>query len=177
MKSVTQLSNNQRFLPSFTGVQFIWAFVWFIALSLTMSPSASAQSPVKVNFESRKISISGQANATTWQTVTFTRNFNGLIPVVIMGPAYSVDTQPHAVRVRSVTATGFQWQIDEWDYSPLTGAHPGNITVHFFAMTEGTHVFGNQRWQVGKQNVNRVNSTVTVTGFTTPPQVFTQVLS
>jgi Protein of unknown function (DUF1800) len=176
MKSVViPPASFHRFLPSSRGVQFIWASLCCLVSLFISAPQASAQSPVKVNFESRKISITGQAASTTWQSVTFTRNFNGLVPVVIMGPAYSVDGHPHTIRVRSVTATGFQWQVDEWDY--LTGAHPGNITVHFYAMSEGTHVFGSQRWQVGKVNVNRSNVTVPITGFTTPPQIFTQVLS
>jgi hypothetical protein len=176
MKEVIQPSTNRRSLPTHPGVQFVWALLWAIVLSMGVASTVSAQTPVKVNFESRRLSIPGQANATTWQSVTFTRNFNGLIPVVIMGPAYSADGQPHTIRVRSVTATGFQWQIDEWDYGALTGAHPGNITVHFFAITEGTHVFGSQRWQVGKiAAVNRANFVQSLTGFTTAPNVLTQV--
>jgi hypothetical protein len=175
MKEAIHTSTMGRLTTAHLIARSCWAFLLTALLWLGVSLSATAQTnPVKVNFESRKIAISGQANSTTWQSVTFTRNFNGLIPVVIMGPAYSVDGHPHAVRVRSVTATGFQWQIDEWDY--LTGAHPGNITVHFFAITEGTHVFGSQRWQVGKvTTVNRTNSVVTLTGFQTPPNVLTQV--
>ena len=151
-------------------VLFLVSMLW-----LGASGAAQAQAPVKVNFESGVITLAGgQATSTTWQSVTFTRNFNGIIPVVVMGPAHSADTHPHAVRVRNVTATGFQWQIDEWDY--LTGAHPGSITVHFFAMTPGTHVFGSQRWQVGRvATVNRANTTVPLTGFTYPPMVLTQV--
>ncbi|MDB6137573.1 MAG: hypothetical protein JWO94_645 [Verrucomicrobiaceae bacterium] len=137
--------------------------------------SGQAQTPVKVNFESGVISLpGGQANSTTWQSATFTRNFNGIIPVVVMGPAYSADGDPHVIRVRSVTATGFQWQIDEWDY--LAGDHPGAITVHYFAITPGSYTFGTQHWQVGRvAAINRVDTPVTLTGFTDPPAVLTQV--
>lgn len=149
-------------------------FLTFLLL-LGGSSWLQAQTPVKVNFESGVISLpSGQANSTTWQTATFVRNFNGLVPVVIMGPAHSADGQPHTVRVRNVTATGFQWQIDEWDY--LDGAHTGAITLHFFAITPGTHVFGSQRWQVGRvATVNRTVTTVPLTGFNSTPMVLTQV--
>ncbi|HEY1082733.1 MAG TPA: DUF1800 family protein, partial [Prosthecobacter sp.] len=146
------------------------------ALVLSGSVSAlQAQAPVKVNFESGVVTLaSGQANSTTWQTVTFTRNFNSIIPVVIMGPVRSADGEPHTVRVRNVTATGFQWQIDEWDY--LAGAHTGAVTAQYFAITPGTHVFGTQRWQVGRvAAVNRANTTVTLTGFNAAPMVLTQV--
>ena len=177
MKEANQTSITGRSSTAHLIARCSWAFILATLMWLGISQSASAQTnPVRVNFESRKIAISGQANSTTWQSVTFTRNFNGLIPIVIMGPAYSADGEPHVVRVRSVTATGFQWQVDEWDY--LAGAHPGNITVHFFAMTEGTHVFGSQRWVVGKNTaVNRTNVPISLTGFDTPPHVLTQVYS
>lgn len=91
-----------------------------------------------------------------------------------MGPAYSADGDPHVIRVRSVTATGFQWQIDEWDY--LAGDHTGAITVHYFAITPGSHTFGTQHWQVGRvAAVNRTDTAVALTGFTDPPAVLTQV--
>ena len=137
--------------------------------------SLKAQVPVKVNFESGAITVaSGQASATTWQSYTFTRNFNGIVPVVIMGPAYSADGDPHVIRVRSITATGFQWQIDEWDY--LAGDHPGTITVHFFAITPGSFSLGTQHWQVGRlTTANRTNSNIALTGFTDVPVVLTQV--
>ena len=42
-------------------------------------------------------------------------------PVVIMGPLTSAGGHPSTVRVKNVSPTGFEWQIDEWDY--LDGAH------------------------------------------------------
>lgn len=154
--------------------QIRWVFVW-TALLLGSTAFVQAQVPVKANFESGVASLpSGQANSTTWQTVTFTRNFNGIIPVVIMGPAYSADGNPHTIRVRSVSATSFQWQIDEWDY--LGGDHPGAITVHYFAITPGTFNLGAQRWQVGRQsNVNRTDTNIALSGFVDAPVVLTQV--
>lgn len=150
------------------------SFLWIALLALGGTAYVRAQVPVKVNFQSGVATVSGQANSTTWQSVTFTRNFNGVVPVVIMGPAYSADGHPHAIRVRSVTATGFQWQIDEWDY--LAGDHPGTITVHYFAITPGTYSLGSQLWQVGRlSTVNRTNSTITLTGFVDAPVVLTQV--
>ncbi|WP_146848218.1 DUF1800 family protein [Brevifollis gellanilyticus] len=175
MQEANQTSVMGRLPSALQPARHCWAFLLAALLWLGVTTGASAQTaPVKVNFESRKITISGQANNTTWQSVTFTRNFNGLTPIVIMGPAYSADGEPHVVRVRSVTATGFQWQIDEWDY--LAGVHAGTITVDFFAITEGTHVFGSQRWVVGKNtNVNRTDTAISLTGFTAPPHVVAQV--
>jgi len=41
--------------------------------------------------------------------------------VVVMGPPTHEGWHPATVRVRNVTDTGFEFQIDEWDY--LDGAH------------------------------------------------------
>ncbi|MGV3660472.1 MAG: DUF1800 family protein [Prosthecobacter sp.] len=145
-----------------------------LALACSFFTAASAQTIPAVNFNCGTLTSTGQASATTWQSVTFPRSFNGAVPVVVAGPFYSADGEPHAVRVRSVTAAGFQWQIDEWDY--LGGGHAGTMTGYYFAMTEGTHVFGTQRWQVGRTTTaNRADSTIALTGFTAAPTVLTQV--
>ena len=164
-----------RPLPAFLGGSVYRVLLWLILLMVWNAAPVRAQVPVKVNFESGVLTVpGGQPNSTTWQSYTFTRNFNGLVPVVVLGPAYSADGDPHTVRVRSVTATGFQWQIDEWDY--LAGDHPGTITVHFFAITPGSHYFGKQHWQVGRvASVNRADTPVLLSGFTDTPVVLTQV--
>lgn len=147
-----------------------------LMLAWCMVSTLAAQTIPAVNFNSGTLTSTGQADAVTWHSVTFPRSFNGAVPVVVVGPFYSADGEPHAVRVRSVTATGFQWQIDEWDY--LGGGHPGTMTGYYFAMTEGTHVFGTQRWQVGRNTaVNRADTTIALTGFTAAPTVLTQVYS
>lgn len=109
-----------------------------------------------------------------WNAVTFTRTF-AVAPVVVMGPSTQTNGEPLVVRVRNVTTTGFEYQLDEWDY--INGYHPAE-TVHFFALTPGTHVFGTQRWQVGRvTGVNRTNTAVALSGFTAAPVVLGQVES
>lgn len=126
-----------------------------------------------VNFQSGTLSIT-QANATTWTTVNFTRTF-AAPPVVVLGPATKSNGDPLVMRVRNVSATSFQYQVDEWDY--LTGDHSAE-TVHYFAINEGTHVFGTQRWQVARlTGINRTASTVTLSGFSAAPVVLAQVES
>gem|GEM_PF-524906 len=141
-----------------------------IALAIMLTTGAAMAAPA--NFESGTLSTPVQNNGDQWNTVTFTRTF-ATAPVVVMGPATQVNGEPAVMRVRNVTTTGFQYQIDEWDY--VNGYHPAE-TVHFFALTEGTHVFGAQRWQVGRVSaVNRTNLPVTLTGFTASPVVLGQV--
>jgi uncharacterized protein (DUF1800 family) len=141
------------------------------ALAVTFITGALAAAPA--NFQSGSVSIT-QTNSTTWTTVNFTRTF-ATAPVVVMGPATKANGDPLVMRVRNVTATSFQYQVDEWDY--LTGDHAAE-TVHYLALSEGTHVFGTQRWQVGRvAAVNRTASSVTLTGFTAAPVVLAQVES
>ena len=152
-----------------------WLFRSLAALVAAASALSSLQAQtVPVNFASgTATAATGQALATTWQTQTFGKTF-AAAPVVVMGPAFSADGQPHAVRVRSVSTTQFQWQIDEWDY--LAGDHTGTITLSWFAMSEGNHLLGTQRWQVGRvTNANRANSVVPLTGFDIAPTVLAQV--
>jgi uncharacterized protein (DUF1800 family) len=155
LKAARLLSHPLRLIPL--------AFL-VIAASLSAEP---------VNYESGILS-SSQADATSWTTVNFTRSFSEP-PVVVLGPATKVNGDPMVVRVRNVTKTGFQYQFDEWDY--LTGVH-GAETVHYFALSEGTHVLGTQRWQVGRvNNITRSASTVTLNGFNATPVVLTQIES
>lgn len=161
-----------RSLPSFLPLVLVFAF--------SLSGVGLSQ-VVPANFEARSIVVSaGQANATLWNPVTFTRTFApspAAPPVVIMGPAISADGNAHAVRVRNVTSNGFEWQIDEWD--ALDGAHAGSITIHFLAITAGDHAFGTSRWRVGTVaggvNRNPVPVSLTGAGFTSAPVVLAQV--
>ncbi|WP_176159491.1 DUF1800 family protein [Prosthecobacter debontii] len=139
-------------------------------MAVALSVSAAHAAPA--NFESGTLTTPVQNNGDQWNSVTFARTF-ATAPVVVMGPATQANGEPTVIRVRNVTTTGFQYQIDEWEYT--NGYHPAE-TVHFFALTEGTHVFGAQRWQVGRLSaVNRTNTSVTLSGFTAAPVVLGQV--
>ena len=113
------------------------------ALALVLKSAVALAAPV--NFESRVIATPVQSNGDQWNAVSFTRAF-AAPPVVIMGPATQVNTEQCVVRVRNVTTTGFEYQIDEWDYR--NGYHPAE-TVHFFFFFWGRHVLGTYRWEVG----------------------------
>jgi hypothetical protein len=143
-------------------------------LAVTLGASAALQA-APANFETRSLTTPATTDNTIWHSVTFTRTF-ATTPVVIMGPSTAANAEPCVVRVRNVTTTGFQYQLDEWDYINTAG-HPAE-TVHFIALTEGTHVFGTQRWQVGRiSTLNRTASTVTLNGFAAAPVVLAQVES
>ncbi len=141
-----------------------------VVLALLLAVGAAA---APTNFESGVLSIH-QTSATLWTSVTFTRTF-ATPPVVVMGPATYANTGALVMRVRNVTNTGFEYQVDEWDY--LDGPH-ATETVHFFALTPGTHVFGAQTWEVGRlAALNRTATTVNFPAgdFTSTPVVLAQV--
>jgi hypothetical protein len=141
---------------------FSHRFRFLPALLLLMTAAAGLSAPA--NFESGSLTRPVQSDGRQWNVVTFTRTF-ATPPVVIMGPATANEVDPCVIRVRNVTTTGFQYQIDEWD-STGNGRHNTPETVHFFALTADRHVFGTQRWQVGRlTSVNRAPAVVTLNGF------------
>ncbi|TDU80725.1 uncharacterized protein (DUF1800 family) [Prosthecobacter fusiformis] len=152
------------------GLRVFCTWVRNVALAVTLASGAAHAAPA--NFESRVITTPVQSTGDQWNAVTFTRTF-ATPPVVIMGPATQTNSEQCLMRVRNVTTTGFEYQIDEWDFK--NGYHPAE-TVHFFALTEGTHVFGTQRWQVGRASaVNRTPVSISLSGFTAAPVVLGQV--
>lgn len=152
------------------GLRTLSTRVRNIALTFTLVAGAALAAPA--NYETGSLLTPVQSNGDQWNSVTFTRTF-ATVPVVVMGPATQTNGEQCLMRVRNITTTGFQYQIDEWDYK--NGYHPAE-TVHFLALTEGTHVFGTQRWQVGRlSSVNRTASTVSLTGFTATPVILGQV--
>ena len=75
-----------------------------------------------------------QTGSGQWHTVTFDALISN--PVIKMSMNTENDTDPITLRVRNVTDSGFEWQIDEWDY--LDGIH-GSETVSWLAIATGTH--------------------------------------
>ena len=154
-----------------TACVIVWSC--FTVSSIIAQAPPAPPLPVPAQFEIGTVTVS-QANADAWQWVPFARTFEAP-PVVIMGPAAKADGSPMVVTAVDVYTNGFYCQLNEWEY--LDGAH-ANETVQFLALSEGTHVFGAQRWQVGKiAALNRTASTITLTGFTAAPVVLAQVSS
>ncbi len=92
-------------------------------------------------FETGKLVFS-QPNASTW----FTQNLQGTYtnPVVIMGTPSINGWNQSTMRVRNVTPTSFQYQLDEWDYHD--GKH-NTETVAYLVVEAGTHDIGGLRWE------------------------------
>lgn len=115
-----------------------------------------------------------QRGAGQWHSVQFSGRIDDA--VVVMGPVSDRGGAPLTVRVDNVTETGFDFQIDEWDY--LDGAH-ATETLSWMAITEGTHELADGRLiQAGSAGGNHNFSTVSLNRqFDDAPIVLTQLAS
>ena len=113
-----------------------------------------------------------QADATTWQPVAFENAYTA--PVVIMQPLSYNGADPTTVRIRNVTSTGFEWQMDEWDYRD--GAHTTE-TVNYAVMESGVfELEDGTRIEVGRASVDHTFASVAFAqGFADTPIILTQV--
>jgi len=73
-----------------------------------------------------------QAGSSQWHTVSLKHNYQK--PVVVVQPPTRAGGDPLTIRIRNVTSSSFQFQLDEWDY--LDGAHVKE-TVHYLVMEAG----------------------------------------
>ncbi len=113
-----------------------------------------------------------QPDASTWFTVTFDETIED--PVVVMGPVSANGESPAVTSIRNVTETGFEFQIDEWDY--LDGSH-NEVEVSWIAASAGDYTLEDGRnISFGSATAeNEQKTTVDLVGFDDAPVVFTQV--
>ncbi|WPY95375.1 DUF4082 domain-containing protein [Limimaricola variabilis] len=86
------------------------------------------------------VAVADQRDAQTWHRVDFATPLDN--PSVVMGGATGNGSDPYSVRVRDVSDTGFEYQIDEWDY--LDGRHQQEA-ISWVALERGTHVLEDGR--------------------------------
>lgn len=111
----------------------------------------------------------------TWERVDFNAAMDD--PVVIISPPTKAGGQPLTVRVRNVTETGFEVQLDEWEY--LDGRHTFE-QIDWMAAERGTHVLSDGA--VIEAGIAMVGSDPAQIGFDAafgahPPVVLGQVAS
>ncbi|MBT8361814.1 MAG: PKD domain-containing protein, partial [Deltaproteobacteria bacterium] len=119
--------------------EFTEAGEYVVSLTVTDNNGDTAASSQTVTVEAEEeidlfIEISEMQIDGNWTPVSFSKPFND--PVVIVGPPSFSDSDPATVRVRNVTANGFEIRIQKWDY--LKNDH-GNETVSFIAIEKGVY--------------------------------------
>ena len=111
-----------------------------------------------------------------WQTVTFKSGYTN--PVVVMGTASRLGSDPVTVRVRNVRPNSFEARIEEWNYQD--GLHGGE-NVSFFVAEAGVHVLPDgTRISAGISAVNHRFTNINFAnnaGFATAPVVLAQVVT
>ena len=124
-------------------------------------------------MESGQVAVT-QTSTTQWHTV----NFTGVIEnAVVKMFASDVTGDPFTTRVRNITSTGFQFQLDEYDY--LDGV-TALENISWMAVSEGTYTLvGGQVIQAGfTSTANEATSSVSFGGaFDNAPVVFSQLSS
>ena len=133
---------------------------------------AGAGSISAQEFEAGLLDVS-QGGAGDWHEVRFNRQFSS-VPVVVLGPLSANHAHGATLRVRGVATTGFEFQVDEWDY--LDGAHPVE-QISFLALEEGNHNIGGLRWEAARlPGVNRGGTAASFqASFTSAPLVLAQI--
>ncbi|NCQ88740.1 MAG: type I secretion C-terminal target domain-containing protein, partial [Alphaproteobacteria bacterium] len=116
-----------------------------------------------------------QTSSAQWHTITFDATI--LSPVIKLAINTTNDDAPVTLRVRNVTNTGFEWQMDEYEY--LDGIH-GTETISWLAIAAGTHTLDDGTIiQAGTTTATNNNFT-TVTfnaAFESAPVVMSQIMT
>ena len=81
-----------------------------------------------------------QVDGNQWHSITFDAVITN--PVIKLALNTTNGDDPVTLRVRNVTDTGFEWQMDEYEYLTDGGAHDTE-TISWMAVAAGTHTLDN----------------------------------
>ena len=139
-------------------------------LTLDKVEGAAAPGPIG---EAGSLTVA-QAGPGAWTSVAFSQALDD--PSVVVGPLTTNDGSPATVRVRNVTDTGFEVQIDEWDY--LDGIHAAE-KLQWIALEAGTHEIDGRTVVAGSGTATGDDSALSfgTDAFGSGPLVFAQVAS
>ena len=115
-----------------------------------------APQPTSVGYEFRT------ARWTRDTAGTQSMNFNGTYtnPIVIASPLSHNGKAKAHVRVRTVSSTGFKYEVEEWNY--LDGIHATDEVIHFLVMEQGFHRIGGKNWEAGSIEIDHSYKEVTL---------------
>ncbi len=123
--------------------------------------------------ESGMIAV-GQSSAGEWHTLDFGQTYDN--PVVVVSKLSYDGAQPSTIRVRNVTSSGCEFQLDEWDY--LDGRHVQE-RFGYLVVEAGLHTLDDGRiLQAGHATAGTNQRGVTFPhAFTSRPVVLSQITS
>ncbi len=111
-----------------------------------------------------------QNSSDAWTTVQFATAF-AEPPVVVAGPLTYFGDEPATYRIKNVSTTGFDIQIDQWDY--LSGTHSATENIYYMALSEGEHDLGGLKAEAGTVTAGTSWESVSLTStFEATPVIF-----
>lgn len=104
--------------------------------------------PVSFTCQSLEINSNilsySQYDKSSWSNLSFNEFYQN--PVIIMGPLSYNDYYPATIRVKNITSSSCEYQIDEWNY--LDGYH-ATEDFSFMVMENGNHTFEGLKAEAG----------------------------
>ncbi len=152
-----------------------------VTLQVTDNKGDSSQTSttITVNQESQEPSIPMEIGeilvGSSWLHVELQALFTD--PIVIAGPRSYADTEPAVIRIRNVTASGFDILVQEWDY--LDGNH-ADETIHYLVMERGNYTLSNgAKIEAGSftATIQRFQAQQFNMPFSVKPIVFTSIVT
>lgn len=133
----------------------------------TASTSTTTASPLRL--EAGEIAVTSG-----WRKVSFANTYQQ--PIVIAGPVTMQDKAPVTVRIRNVTATGFEIRLIQWPY--LRSAHRTE-TISYMVLEKGRHTLADgSRIEAGQMTGSLNSTTVSFqSSFNRTPVVLTTLTS
>jgi len=137
---------------------------------LVDTEGALADAPTPLG-EAGTVSID-QPDRSTWREVGLSGEYTD--PVVLMGPVSANGGQPVHARVRNVSATGFEFQLEEWEY--LDGGHIEEA-VSYLVCEAGRHELADgTQLEAGRADLTETGRGISFAGtFPERPAVFSTV--
>lgn len=137
--------------------------------STTSVTTAAASTASSLRLEAGEIAVTSD-----WRKVNFANTYQQ--PIVITGPVSMQDKAPVTVRVRNVTATGFEIRLIQWPY--LRSAH-GTETISYLVVEKGRHALADgSRIEAGQLTGSLTSATFPLqSSFTRTPVLLTTLIS
>jgi hypothetical protein len=85
-----------------------------------------------------------QSSASEWHSVALADDYSD--PIVVLGPASHNGGQPTTIRGRNVSGSGFEYQLDEWEY--LDDGHKSE-DVGYLTVERGVHTVSGTTMEAG----------------------------